>query len=65
MLKVRTTINGRQKDTLLSILEAKDDCVEASVLLSSKYKRLLNNDYILLNKWPVSLHSSLAGLNLK
>ena len=50
---------------LLSILEAKDDYVGAPVLLSLKYKKLLNNDYILQNKWSVSLHSSLAGLNLK
>ena len=47
---------------LLSILEAKDDYAEAPVLLSSKYKKLLNNDYIL---YSVSLHSSLARLNLK
>ena len=62
---MRTTSKGRHKDMLLSISEAKDDYVEAPVLLSSKYKKLLNNDYILQNKWSVSLHSSLAGLNLK
>lgn len=48
---------------LLPTLEAKDDYAEAPVLLSSKYKKLLNNDYILQNKWSVSLHSSLARLN--